>query len=86
MKVARKFDVNVKYDEPTALAINREAHGNLAVRGTQGTGEWFTPLGHIKLARAVLGVIDPATTPFQLTFQPPSNWLRQLPTGRGKCR
>lgn len=65
MKVARKFDASVEYDEPTALAINREAHGHLAIRGTTGTGEneWFTPPEHIKLARAVLGAIDldPAT-------------------------
>jgi phage N-6-adenine-methyltransferase len=60
IEVARKYDVDVVFDEAEALRLNQLAWGNNNVRGTQGTGEneWFTPPEYIELARSVLGDID----------------------------
>jgi hypothetical protein len=42
---AAKCNAAVTFDEPAAVALNRQIWGHDKVRGTQGTGDnqWFTP-------------------------------------------
>src|SRR6267142_570407 len=49
MKLGRKYDASVVFDEAEAIRANRIAWGH-NVRGTEGTGEneWFTPPEYVE--------------------------------------